>query len=432
MLSRLHLFKNTYHEVGGPASIKLIRGLLSVLSKPIRPGELLTIPRSKTLPLEVIEDSIIEAKLGPESSIEELPSPPIPKEWSLVVEKVLRSSGQRRVMVLGSVDSGKTCFCTFLANKLVEKSIKVGILDCDPGQTEVFVPTTIALGLIEDYVAGLEKATLIDSVFIGSTSPVGLEERVVIGAKRLMEKATELGMDAVIVNTSGWILGRRARLLKQGLLTAIAPSHLALIQREAEVEHLIKPYTLGHEAEVLRLPIPPFIKSRSKEDRKIKRELAFKAYFSKAKIRKLTLDAVGLMYTLFTTGFRMTKERLTEVEKVVKQQVAYGEEGPDSLFIVLRKPPSTQVDELVAQLKEKLVKEEVLITHPGAERGLVVGLLNRSHRMLGLGLIEEIDYEERTVNILTPVEDAVSLIQVGQLKLNSECKEVARIDGWPL
>ncbi|MEM4699347.1 MAG: Clp1/GlmU family protein [Candidatus Nezhaarchaeales archaeon] len=431
-MNRLHLPKNTYYEVKGPVSIKLVEGLLSVLNKPVRPRDVLTIPRSKTLPVEVIEDSLIEAKLGVEAGIRELPSSPIPREWNSAAEKVVRSSGWKRIVVLGDTGSGKTHFCTFLANKFVEGSFRVGILDCDLDQAEIFIPTTIALGLIENFVTGIDRATLVSSFFVGSISPVGLEGRVVAGVRALLEEAARLKVDALIVNTDGWSLGRAARLLKQGLLASIMPSHLILIQRETEMEHIARPYEMAHGAEVLRLPVPPFARLRSKEDEKIERELAFKAYFSKARARKFSLNNVGLMYTLFTTGFELTKERLKEVEEVVGQQVAYGEEGADSIFIVLKKTPSAQIDELAAQLRERLKKKEVLIMYPGAERGIIVGLLDRSQRMLGLGLIEEIDYEGRVINIITPVEGEVGFIQVGQLRLDSEYRGVAEVNGWPL
>jgi len=431
MSSRVQLTKGSFYKLEGPASIKLIEGLLSVLGKYIKPRELLTVPRSKALPLEVLEDSVAELKVGPEASFDPLPSHPIPREWAIAAEKVIEAGGSLRVVVLGDVDSGKATFCTFLANKLVEAGLKVGVLDCDPGQAEVFVPTTIALGAIKSPVTGIDKASLIASYFIGATSPSGLVDRVLMGARALMERARSEGLDALVVNTSGWTTGRGARMLKQGLINAVSPSHVVLIQRGTEVEHLVKPYAARKGGEVLRIPVSSFTRSRSKVDRRVRRESAFKGYFTKAKVKKFSLDSVGLAYTLLNTGFRMTKERLAEVEEVLGQRVVYGEESPDAVFVVVERPLQS-VAEATALLKERLGKEEALITHPGAERGLIAALLDGSSNMLGLGLIEEVDYEERTISVLTPVEVPVSLIQVGQLKLDEECRETAKIEGWPL
>lgn len=403
-----------------------------MLSKPVRPGEVLTVPRSRVLLLEVVEDSLVEVKLGPEAKIKEWSISPIPREWSLVADKIAKSSSQQRVVVLGRADCGKAYFCTFLINKLVEKSIRVGVLDCDPGGAEVAVPTTIALGLVKGFITSMSEVSLAESFFIGSTSPLGLEGRVTAGVRVLIERAVEAGVSTLVVNTGGRILGRRARLLEQELLATVAPTHIVLIQRGAEAEHLARLYEVSRGAEVLRVPAPPFIGGYSEEDERVNRELAFKAYFSKAKVRKFSLDVTGLMYTLFTTGFKMPKERLAKVEEEVRQQVIYGEEGPDSLFIVLKKPPPIQANVIAAQLRERIAKEEVLVTYRGAERGLVVGLLDRSHRLLGLGVIEEVDYEERVVNVLTPVDGEVGVIQVGQLKLDEEYREAAKVDGWPL
>jgi len=428
MSGRLQLAKGSCYRLEGPASIKMVGGLLKVLGKPIKPKEAFMVPRSKSIPVEVVEDSTVEVKLGPEASFEPLSSPPIPREWISAAEGILEAGRPVKVLVLGDVDSGKALFCAFLVNRLVEAGLKVGILDCDPGQAEVFVPTTIALGLAKGLVTGIDEASLLASYFIGSTSPSGLVDRMLTGVASLMERALKLGVEALIVNTSGWVLGRGARALGWGLLNLVKPSHVVLIQRGVEVEHLVKPYL--HKGG-MRVPASPLVRSRSREDRRVRRELAFRGYFAKAKVRKFSLDTVGLMYTLFGTGFRMSVERMMEVEKVVGRRVVYGEEAPDSLFVVVEEPPPSMEEAAVA-LKQRFNKEEVLITYSGAEQGLIVGLMDQDHNMLGLGLIRELDYRERTISILTPVEEAVSLIQVGQLKLSEDCREVARVDGWPL
>ncbi len=428
---RVHLQKGTSYKVEGPISIRLIEGSLSVLGKPIKVKETLTVPSSKALPLEVIEDSIVELKAGPDAKLEPLPSPTIPREWYVLADKLVSWGSPCRVMIFGDVDSGKTTLCTYLANRLVEAGLKVGVLDCDPGQAEVFMPTTISLGLVKGYITGLDKTVLHRSFFIGSTSPSGLVDRVVAGAKALLEEAINEGLDAVIINTSGWTTGRGARLLKSGLLCALKPSHLVLLQRATEVEHLVKPYAAVHGVEVFRVPVSSSIKTRSREERRVKRELAYKGYFAKSKIRKFSLDVTGLMYTLFNTGFIMNDARRSEVEDLLNVEVLYGEEGPDFVFVVTNRPVPN-IQEASTKLKEALGKEEALVIHKGAEKGLMVGLLDENSVLMGLGLIEEIDYEERTISVLTPVEGRVSIIQVGQLKLDEEGREIVKLEGWPL
>lgn len=429
--SRVTIPKGSSYKVEGPASIRLLEGSLSVLGKPVKIKESLTVPRSRSLPLEAIENSVVEVKAGPEAKIEPLSSATIPREWYITIDRIIGAGAPLRVMVFGDIDSGKTAFCTYLANRFIEAGFKVGVLDCDPGQAEVFVPTTISLGLIKDYVTSLDKAVLKSAYFIGATSPSGLTDRVIVGAKILFEEAVREGVEALIINTSGWTTGRGARFLKAGLLGALKPSHLVLIQRSTEVEHLAKPYINFKEVEVLRVPVSSAIKARSKEDRRVKRELAYKGYFARAKIRKYSLDVTGLMYTLYTTGFKMSKERKSEVESILGLEVIYGEEGPDSMFVVVDKPISNS-SEAALKLKEAFGKEEVLVIHRGAEKGLIAGLIGQASTLLGLGIIEEIDYEERTISLLTPFEGQVSIIQVGQLKLDEEGRELAKIEGWPL
>ncbi|PCN49841.1 hypothetical protein B6U99_07655, partial [Candidatus Geothermarchaeota archaeon ex4572_27] len=190
---RVALQRGSSYKAEGPMSIRLLEGSLSVLGKPVKVREALTVPSSKALPIEVLEDSVVEIKAGPEAKLEPLPSPTIPREWHVLADRLVSSARPLKVMIFGDVDSGKTTLCTYLANRMVEAGLKVGVLDCDPGQAEVFVPTTISLGEVKDYITGLDKASLRRAVFIGSTSPSGLVERVVAGAKELMEEAMREG-----------------------------------------------------------------------------------------------------------------------------------------------------------------------------------------------------------------------------------------------
>lgn len=50
-------------------------------------------------------------------------------------------------MILGGSDTGKTSLVEYIANLLVSK-FKVGIVDCDMGQSHIGPPTTIAWGRV--------------------------------------------------------------------------------------------------------------------------------------------------------------------------------------------------------------------------------------------------------------------------------------------
>ncbi|MEM0083415.1 MAG: hypothetical protein QW102_02715, partial [Candidatus Nezhaarchaeales archaeon] len=103
----------------------------------------------------------------------------------------------------------------------------------------------------------------------------------------------------------------------------------------------------------------------------------------------------------------------------------------DAIFLVNKEPVQDR-----AKIEEEVArgygKEEVVLTWIGEERGLLVGLLGPNLSYVGLGLIREIDYLKRNVELLTPVETTISVIQVGLIKLDEDFREVAKYDRTPL
>jgi polynucleotide 5'-hydroxyl-kinase GRC3/NOL9 len=423
--------RGTVLKIDGPASMRVLEGAISILGSVIRYREQVVVPRYKSLVVEFVEDSTIELRLGNDAKVEASSETVIPTEWVVAVESMLSQSPKPlSCIVLGDVDSGKTAFCTYLANCALSKGFKVGIIDKDPGQTEISVPTTIGLGIVEKPVHSLESVKTFSARFVGSVSPASVIQRIVVATKELYDEALKKGCDLIIINTSGWINGRGARELKYNVIATIHPNYLVLIQRANEVEHLIKPFEKS-DIKVIRVQPSPAVKLKTREERKARRESVYRNYFANAKVRKVSLTSARLMYSLFATGTVLSEEELERYGRELGLNLIYGEEGRDSLFLVSREPLGSKL-KMEEEVAKKYGKEEVVLTWPGEERGLIVGLLGTDLSYLGLGLIREIDYSKRVVELLTPVEDAISVIQVGLIKLDEDFREIAKYDRTPL
>jgi polynucleotide 5'-hydroxyl-kinase GRC3/NOL9 len=429
-MKRIKEKQGTKLKIDGPASIRVLEGAISILGSVVRPKEQVVIPRYKSFVVEFVEDSTIELRLGSDAKVEAPSEAVIPTEWMIAVESMLsQSSRPLSCIVLGDVDSGKTIFSTYLANCAVSKGLKVGIVDKDPGQTEISIPTTIGLGIVDRPLHSFESVEAVSVRFVGSVSPSNIVQRIVAATKELYDEALRRGCDLIIINTSGWVNGRGARELKCNVITTVHPNYLVLIQRTNEVEHLVKPFEKS-DVKIIRVQ-PPAVKPKTREERKARRESIYRNYFANAKVRKVSLTSVRLMYALFTTGAVLSKESLEKYSKELGLDLIYGEESRDSLFLVSKEPveEKAKIEEEVA---EKHGKEEVTITWPGEERGLIVGLLGPDLSYLGLGLIREIDYLKKVVELLTPVEGSINVIQVGLIKLDEDFREVAKYDRTPL
>ncbi|HAV42591.1 TPA: polyhydroxyalkanoate depolymerase, partial [bacterium] len=125
------------------------------------------------------------------------------EDWEKKAAEIL-SSG-RIIIVIGAVDTGKTTLVTYLANKAAEGGKVVGIVDADIGQSDIGPPTTIGLGMIKEPVEDLRKITPADLYFVGSLSPKGHLLPMVVGTRRMVEHAFQLGAQKVIIDTTGLI-----------------------------------------------------------------------------------------------------------------------------------------------------------------------------------------------------------------------------------
>lgn len=417
-------------RVEGPASIRILEGEFSILGKRLVPKSTIVVPKGKSLPIEVVKDAAFEVKAGAEAKVDKAQNI-IPPDWRVSADKILSEEKPLKVVVVGDVDSGKTTFTIYLANTAFNRGLKTAIIDADPGQAEISVPTTIGFGFLKEAVITLDKVPLRSAFFVGSTSPADVPLRILIGVDRLLNQALQEGAQVVILNTSGWVFSKGARELKASLMSVVRPDFLVLIQRSSEVEHLARPWQSFRNTRIIRVPTSPAVKPRSREERRSKRELAYKNFLVKSKLRKFNLSSVSLMYAFFTTGIPMPRFALDELEKRVGAKLVYGEEKEDFLFIVLEKP-SPNAAEVVKKLKEVVRKEEVVAVIRGGEKGIMVGLLDRNGQLAGLGVLSEIDYETRSVKVLTPVEGEVSVIQVGQLKIDDEGREIMKYPSYAL
>ncbi|RLE55953.1 MAG: hypothetical protein DRJ30_03145, partial [Candidatus Methanomethylicota archaeon] len=172
---------------------------------------------------------------------------------------------------------------------------------------------------------------------------------------------------------------------------------------------------------------------RSKSERKLIRESAYMKYLMKSKVRIFSLDKVGLLYSILGSGFPLSKKDLKSFESLLGIPLIYGESSPDSLLLVLSSPIEDEDRiSLIDFLKKKTGKETVILLSRGFERGVLAGLYNGEGSFIGLGIIKEINFNRRTIEISTPVRGEIKLIAIGSLKLSGDGKELGKLPPWIL
>jgi len=416
--------KNTIEKgktllVDGPASVSLLSGQISILGAPFRSGETIVIRDGKRVPFGVRKKAAFDLMLGEGASFEEIDGGPVPSSWENAAMQILSLKKPVTVMVIGGVDSGKTSFCTFLANEAVRKKWKIGIIDADLGQSDVGPPSTVGFNFISEPVKDLFEIKAENAYFVGSTSPSGAVTKVIGGLTELKNRVTEADVDLLIVNTDGWVDGEDAARYKIQLTETVSPSVVVGIRHGDELRPIL---TALKEARVLSIDSPQLVQRRNRDKRKILRELSYKKYLKQAKVRSFALNWVKVEDAILGTGSSLTPERTAQIKNVLRSRPIYSEETLATIFVVLKKNQAV-TEEQIKAIEESLGKRAKVIRE-GEEEGLLVGLQDEQGKFLGIGILFGVDYRRRVLKVYTSANGNVSTIRFGQIKLDENGREI--------
>src|SRR3989454_5955098 len=355
----LNLQKSHTLLLKGPAWIRARKGDVQCFAAPIQSDDWIIIEEPRQEPFYATDDAVLEIRRGPGSSWTVVPESTVPSAWSEAADIVKRQRGV--CVIIGEVDSGKSSLCTFLANKCLEETGKVGIVDADVGQADIGPPTTISSSVVQAPIIGLHKARTEISFFIGDTSPSFVPGKVVTLATRLKRRITN-SADIVLVNTDGWLAEFNAIRHKQLLLEEIQPDLVIALSRSDEI---IDPLLDRVKFASLKLPSSPFAKVRSKEERKKAREAGYRRFLQGS--QKLGISQ-GTRVRMFD-----------QLEQAV---------FPDNRCF----------------------------------RGLVAGLLNQNEELLSIGRSNHV--ENGKVVVETRRNETPTVLEIGNIVLSSKYDEV--------
>ncbi len=384
--------------VEGRAEVR-IRGKAEVFGCPV---ENIHVGEGKIIPLYIEEDSEVEI----DGNYIAVKGTTIPESWNRLVETIERE-GYTRIMLFGDTDSGKSSLATFLANRL---SGRKWIVDLDIGQSDIAHPCAMGVGLTEGGITSISEVQMIDGYFVGTISPTGREARCLRGVARISAKVDDLARDGdrVIIDTTGWTKGKRAREYKLAKVEILRPDLIVCFEG---TPYYLKRYdTFEVESFVL--------KKRSREIRSSIRSRLYAKWLENAEIRTFKSEDVEFDNTTLFRG-----ETIEFLEGVLDARVIFAEKGVDFLNICVEKDVEVG-GELIKALLEIYDVRDVCIFSPEQLNGLMVGLYDPDDRYLGFGLLKGLDVENRSIDVLTSVEGDVGRIEFGEVKLNEDLREV--------
>ncbi len=216
----------------------------------------------------------------------------VSSQWEALSGANLRGT----ILVLGAPDSGKSTLARYLFQEAARHGLRPAYLDSDMGQSTLGLPTTLNLALAQEKrEEAFPPAGPWASFFVGAISPRGYMLPTVVGCKRLQEKALALGAKTIVVDTNGFVdRAQGGKALKEWKIQLLAPALVISLQRDIELEPILRPLRRERRLRLLELRVSPQAVERSRERRIAHRRERLAGYFRQARPHLLTMHNLAV------------------------------------------------------------------------------------------------------------------------------------------
>lgn len=285
--------------------------------------------------------------------------------WEEVADKIL-VEGPSIILVLGDIDTGKTIFCQYLGYKLLQAKREVCFIDGDIGQSTISPPATIGIKVLTSDIKDIENIVATNFYYVGSVSPQGHLLQLLTGVKLAVEKA--YSNNYVLIDTTGLVKQSIGNELKIQKINLIKPHFLIAIQRNEELQPILKNFYDNFSINVMKLSPSKYVRVKTRVQRRINRQDKFKAYFKKSNLQELDLKTKGLFGEVHSW------------------------QG----------------------LKDSILNRRL------------IGLCDKEGQTVGLAIIERFDFRRKLLYILSPIDNVsgVKSIQFGSIFLDEEFNSI--------
>ena len=215
-----------------------------------------------------------------------------PKEWFGLLDVL--EEGKGVAILLGATDTGKSTFAKFLISHLCKRGSKVGLVDADIGQSFLGPPATIGLSVFKSHPDWEVILSPPEIFFVGSTTPEGHFPIHLKGVKRMVDKASSYGLDVILVDTTGFVLGEAGRELKRRKIDLVSPRFILALQKDDELEPILEQYKENALYKIRRLPLSEQVRAKSMEERRLNRTNKFRDYFKYSAVQELAMEGVPI------------------------------------------------------------------------------------------------------------------------------------------
>ncbi len=410
-------------RVKGPLSLTLSKGSLRIFGYVAKPPFKYVVPSYKSAAIIANENSEVSIVAG-ENGKYDIVNNDIVVEWESIAKKVLEENSKPlTLMVIGTVDSGKSTFTTLLSNISVNLGYKTAVVDADIGQADIGPPTFVTLGILNNQHLSLTEIDPYMYSFIGTTTPYNVIDRLILSIVKLTREALRKNIEVVVINTDGWFKGNRAVEAKFKTILYTKPNVVFVIRKEGSVSEIdkLKSMLKSFNTNLSIIDSPEFVKERSLEERRSIREMSYTRYFKASEIRELSLNKITLLGLEFLLGRRIEEQELKLVAEILslprQSKIVFGSLTNRTMYLIVKRNTITIDIESMRKLRENYGQIRLKILREGWEKGLILSVLNKDMEEVAIGYIESIDFEKSKVKIRTAFKGEIGGLIVGNIKL---------------
>ncbi len=331
--------------IKGPARITLLEGKIDVFGKIFLPDKknspsnstdenALIIPSAQIYPLYAIDTSKLEIYTNFEDNLKEIEENSISQKWIEIKDLIIKEMKQNvnkplKIMVLGT-SSGKTTFIKYLANNFLKEELKGGYLDSDLGQQIIYIPTTINIGTIDDYIISSENINSEKTIFIGATFPKGDNKYIVsLSCKNLISDyiTKYKDVDFILIDTDGWIKTEAGILYKNFFINTLDPDVLIVFHNDIieELEIIEKTSSSSRNDRKMYLikEENKYFYEKDKDERRFLRQSQFSKKFEEFRKISIPLDNMKFIKTEYDKEKAQIIEKEINIEDLVNLPYHY-------------------------------------------------------------------------------------------------------------
>lgn len=241
----------------GPCIIKKIHGKLLLKGKEIENA--IEIKDNEYFSLVPLENSEVDTNCIQITKMPHL-------GWEEIIQNISMTGGT--ILLLGSIDSGKTYFSTIVRNLLDSLNI-----DIDVGQSTYFIPTFISA-----------FSNSLDLEFFGNITP-SVNPRLHV---QLASKIFERNKSRItVIDTDGWIRGFKAYLHKLELIYTIDPDYIIVFDKT-----IASSLPSQVRSRVILANSAPSFLAKDRKRRVINRIKKYMEYFKDSRIVEIEYDSL--------------------------------------------------------------------------------------------------------------------------------------------